>query len=81
MPEFHHEIIVECKLVLEVLSFYILAIWVKHQTVIVNIPGLSYGQNNCGMQIISNGLKMPFFQWKTYFPQFLNLREWNNLIH
>ena len=43
MPKFHHEIPVECKVAHEVLSFYILAIWVKHQIVIINIPGLSYG--------------------------------------
>ena len=41
VPPFHHEIIVECKPVLEVLSVHMLSAWVKHQAVDINIRDLS----------------------------------------
>ena len=37
----HHKVIVKCKLVLEVLPFYLFSAWVKHQIVDINIQGFS----------------------------------------
>ena len=39
----NHKVIVECKLLLEVLSFHVLSAWVKLKIVDIDIQGLSQG--------------------------------------
>ena len=73
----HREIIVEYKLVLEVLSFYMLSARVKHQKGDINLQGLSLGQNIWFMCGIFNGFKIPFFAMENMFPEFVDkFRFW-----
>ena len=63
----HREIIVEYKLVFEVLSFHMLPAWVKHQKGNINLQALSLCQNICFMCRIFIGSKMPFFLMENVF--------------
>ena len=56
----HHEIIVECKLVLKVLSFQIFSTWIKHKIVDINIQCTGFPM----------GSKLHFLQWEIYFSHF-----------
>ena len=63
----HREIIVEYKLVFEVLSFHMLPVWVKHQKGNINLQALSLCRNICFMCRIFIGSKMPFFLMENVF--------------
>ena len=59
------------KPVLEVLSFHILSVWVKHQIANINrtVPSAKIYVVFAEFPM---GLKFHFFQWKTYFSQFVD---------
>ena len=66
----HHEIIADCKLVLEVLSFHMLSAWVKHQIVDIYLGFFLMPKKSgvCTELLICS--KLHLFKWKTFLPIF-----------